>query len=128
MHTLGLSSYCDTVTGSIHHHNSLSESMNKSRLLDYSNVVRVTIYMVHLAVILIWQFGGFSSYRQIKITANSVVISQILINSNSERSLSAKLNIRQSVFLPKPPNLMSTKCTTHAVSPRVHNIRERRNS
>ena len=31
-------------------------------------------------------------------------------------SLSAKLNVRQSVFLPKPPNLMSAKCTTHTVS------------
>ena len=63
-------------------------------------------------MILIWQFGGFSSNRQIKIT---VVLSQVLINSNNEQSLSAKLNIRQSVFLPKSPNLMSTKCTTHTV-------------
>ena len=68
--------------------------------------------MVHLAVILIWRFGRFSSNRQIKIT---VVLSQVLINSNNEQSLSAKLNISQSVFLPKSPNLMSTKCTTHMV-------------
>ena len=43
-----------------------------------------TVYAVHLAVILIWRFGGFSSDRQIKITANTVVLSQVLINSNDE--------------------------------------------
>ena len=45
-----------------------------------------TVYAVHLAVILIWQFGGFSSDRQIKITANTVVLSEVLINSNDERA------------------------------------------
>ena len=68
-----------------------------------------TIYVVHLAVILIWRFGGFSSDRQIKITANTVVLSQVLINSNSEQayppnykcppicfsSQTAKLNVHQ---------------------------------
>ena len=42
--------------------------------------------MVHLVVILIWQFGGFSSDRQIKITANTVVLSQVLVNSNDEQA------------------------------------------
>ena len=37
-------------------------------------------------VILIWGFGGFSSDRQIKITANTVVLSQVLINSNDEQA------------------------------------------
>ena len=37
-------------------------------------------YAVHLVVIFIWQFGGFSSNRQIKIIANTVVLSQVLIN------------------------------------------------
>ena len=41
-----------------------------------------TIGVVHLVVILIWWFGGFSSNCQIKITTNTVVLSQILINSN----------------------------------------------
>ena len=67
--------------------------------------------MVHL-VILIWLFGGFSSNRQIKITANTVVLSQILINSSNEQAYLAN----QSVFLPKSPNLMSAKCTTHMVA------------
>ena len=49
------------------------------------NVVR-TVYAEHLAVILIWRFGRFSSDRQIKITANTVVLSQVLINSNDERA------------------------------------------
>ena len=66
-------------------------------------------------VILIWRFGKFSSDHQIKITANTVVLSQVLINRNDEMSLSVKLNICQSVFLPKPPNLMSAKYTTHTV-------------
>ena len=52
-----------------------------------------TVYAVHLAMILIWRFGGFSSDRQIKITANTVVLSQVLINSNDEQ--------------PYPPNQMS---------------------
>ena len=30
-------------------------------------------------------------------------------------SVSAKLNVCQSVFPPKPPNLISAKCTTHTV-------------
>ena len=46
----------------------------------------------------IWWFGGFS---QIKITSNTVVLSQVLINSNDERA-----------YL---PNLMSAKCTTYTV-------------
>ena len=33
----------------------------------------------NLAVILIWRFGRFSSDRQIKITANTVVLSQVLM-------------------------------------------------
>ena len=46
-----------------------------------------TVCVVHLAMILIWQLGGFSSNRQIKITANTVVLSQVLlINSNNERA------------------------------------------
>ena len=40
----------------------------------------------NLAVILIWRLGRFSSYHQIKITANTVVLSQVLINSNDERA------------------------------------------
>ena len=40
----------------------------------------------NLVVILIWQFGGFSSDHQIKITANTVVLSQVLINSNDEQA------------------------------------------
>ena len=43
-----------------------------------------TVCVVHLAVILIWRFGRFSSDLQIKITANTVVLSQVLINSNDE--------------------------------------------
>ena len=42
--------------------------------------------MVNLVVILIWRFGGFSSDRQIKITANTVALSQVLINSNGEQA------------------------------------------
>ena len=42
---------------------------------------------IHLAVILIWWFGGFSSGHQIKITANTIVSSQILINSNEMNEL-----------------------------------------
>ena len=45
-----------------------------------------TVYAVHLVVILIWRFGGCSSYCQIKITANTIVLSQVLINSNDEQS------------------------------------------
>ena len=41
-------------------------------------------WYVHLVVILIWQFGGFNSNCQMKITANTVVLSQVLINSNDE--------------------------------------------
>ena len=44
------------------------------------------IYMVHLAMILIWRFGGFSSDRQIKITANTIVLFQVLINSSDEQA------------------------------------------
>ena len=43
-----------------------------------------TVYAVHLAVILIWRFGGFSSDSQIKITANTVVLFEVLINSSDE--------------------------------------------
>ena len=43
-----------------------------------------TVHVVHLVVILIWLFGGFSSDRQIKITANAVVLSEVLINSNDK--------------------------------------------
>ena len=45
-----------------------------------------TVYAVHLAVILIWRFGGFSFDHQIKITTNTVVLSQVLINSNDKRA------------------------------------------
>ena len=69
--------------------------------------------MVHLVVILIWRFGGFSSDRQIKITANTVVLSQILINSNNER---AYLPNQISVNLFSFPNLMFAKGTTHMVA------------
>ena len=40
-------------------------------------------------VILIWQFGGFSPNRQIKITTNTVVLSRVLINSNDEQAYPA---------------------------------------
>ena len=43
----------------------------------------ITVYAVPLAV---WRFGGFSSNRQIKITTNTVVLSQVLINSNDEQA------------------------------------------
>ena len=72
--------------------------------------------MVHLAVILIWQFGRFSSNRQIKITANTVVLSQVLINSNDEQAYPPNY---KSVFLPKLRNFMYAKCTTYTVSPRT---------
>ena len=42
--------------------------------------------MVRLVVILIWWFGRFSSDHQIKITVNTVVLSQVLINSNDEQA------------------------------------------
>ena len=42
------------------------------------------VYAVHLVVILIWRLGRSSSDRQIKITANTVVLSEVLINSNDE--------------------------------------------
>ena len=48
----------------------------------------------------IWQFGGFNFDHQIKITANTVVLSEVLINKRA--------------YL---PNLMSAKCTTHTVCP-----------
>ena len=63
-------------------------------------------YTLRLVMILIWRFGGFSTDCQIKITANTVVLSQILINSNDER--------------PYPPNLMFAKCTTHMVYLRMY--------
>ena len=52
-----------------------------------------TVYAVHLAVILIWRFGRFSSDYQIKITANIVVLSQALILMMNEL-------IRQTKCLP----------------------------
>ena len=45
----------------------------------------VCIYCT-LAVILIWRFVRFSSDRQIKAIANTVVLSQVLINPNDERA------------------------------------------
>ena len=67
--------------------------------------VLTTVQAVHLVVILIWQFGGFSSNRQIKITANTVVLSQVLTMNElicqtkclpiCFSSQTAKLNVRQ---------------------------------
>ena len=61
--------------------------------------------MVYLTVILIGQFGGFSSSCQIKITANTIVLSQVLMMNELIRqtkyppicfsSQIAKLNVRQ---------------------------------
>ena len=53
---------------------------------EFNGSYKHTVYAVHSVVILIWQFGRFSSNHQIKITANSVVISQVLINSNNEQA------------------------------------------
>ena len=52
----------------------------------FSSFKIYTVYAVHLAVVLIWWFGGFGFDRQIEIIANAVVLSQILINSNDERA------------------------------------------
>ena len=64
------------------------------------------IYAVHLTVILIWRFCQPTKFKSLPILLFSP---QVLINSKVEQ---AKLNVRQSVFLPISPNLMSAKCTT----------------
>ena len=65
---------------------------------------------------LIWQFGEFSSNHQIKITANTVVLSQVLIRLDlMMNELICLTKYPLICFPPKSPNLMSTKCTTHTI-------------
>ena len=73
-----------------------------------NKVQGITVYTVPLAVILIWRFGGFSSDLQIKITANIVVLSQVLINSNDEQACPP-------ICFPSQIAKLSAKCTTHTV-------------
>ena len=66
-----------------------------------------TVQVVHLAVILIWWFDRFSSNHQTKITANTIVLCQVLTVNEL---------IRQTKY---PPICFSSliskpaKCTTH---------------
>ena len=63
-------------------------------------------------------FGGDFNLADLSLTTKLKSLPILLFYLESKlilKSLSAKLNVYQSVFLPELPNLMPTKCITHTI-------------